>query len=283
MIRFKKNFFDPYYKESFYRDLAHKTLGSAVAHLIVACLFAGFLSSLGFYFFQKNSLEGFILSTVDTVSNEYPYTYKASINEKGILSTTINPLYFFKTDTVQDAKVTVKKPSKLVAIDSDYTIAEANVTKYDAYYILLRDGYVVKLTGSTGDYSAFKNFSISRSTLETYMTNLRNAVPLISRLVVAAIFLYLLFVYPLLYLLYAFFIALCMYLVFNFVLKEKISYKSAYIMSIYAGAVTLFLELFFVFTGLPIFPLFTPVTAVLFIFLMHRNAVYFPKVLKRRI
>lgn len=284
MIRFNKSFFDPYYEESFYKDFTKKTVLSAVSHLFAACLFIGFIASMGFYVLEKNNVETFILSAADTLSNEYPYAYKVSIDEKGLLSSNMNPIYFFKTNTI--GKNNGPHPQRLLVIDSDHNLANADLSKYDAHYILLHDGYIVKVTGEKNSYGDFTNKSLSRSKVEIYLTDIRNATPLISRLAAVCVFLYFLVFQPLAYLLYAFFIALVMYLVFNFGFKEKISYKNAYIMSVYAGGTVICFKLLFFITNFPTFPFFSTITAILFIFLMHRNASYFPvklSVLKKQI
>lgn len=279
MIRFNKSFFDPYYEESFYKDFTQKTVLNAISHLFAACLLIGFIASMGYYILEKNNVEAFILSTTDTISNEYPYTYKVSIDEKGLLSSNMNPVYFFKTNTI--GKYEGINPQRLLVIDSDHSLANVDVSKYDAHYILLHDGYIVKMTGEKNSYGDFINKSLSRSKVEIYLTDIRNATPIISRLAAVAIFLYFLILQPLAYLFYAFFIAFVMYLVFNFGFKEKISYKNAYIMSVYAGGTVLFLKLLFLITSFPTFPFFSTITAILFIFLMHRNAAYFPVKLSR--
>jgi hypothetical protein len=273
MIRFKKSFFDPYYKESFYKDLAHKTLGSAIAHLFVACLFGAFIASMGFYITQKDRVETFLLSVIDTVSNEYPYNYRVGI-ENGELVSNISPMYFFDTKTSGKMMPKGLYPDKLIAIDSNANIDGADVRNYNAHYIFLKNGYIKTLAGVTENYKGAKDFMLTRSNLEILLVKVRTLVPLFSRLA----FMY----FPAVYLLKSFIIAGVLYLLFNRYFKEKITFKSAYILSTFAGGTVLIIELLFITIHMPIFPFFEIIAAILFILLMHRNASYFPKVTLKR-
>lgn len=280
MIRFHKSFFEPYYKESFYKDLKDKSFSSAFGHLFIACLFAGFIAAILFYSFEKNKVEEYMISAVDTVSNEYPVNYKLSINDKGILESNITPVSFFTTKT--DNYHGSKDLHKLIAIDSNRSRSDGvDPTVYDAHYLLLRDGYLMVDSGKYGNYNDFKGFSMNRSLLEIQLEKVRTLIPFIPRIISFLIFLCLFLLYPMYYLLASILIAAILYVVFNYGFNEKITYKSAYTLSVFAGGTTLFVSLLFFAVGLPMFPFFTTVVAVLFVILMHRNAEYFPLKLKK--
>ncbi len=274
MIRFKKSFFDAYYKESFYKDLGNKTLKDAMSHLFVACLFGAFFASMSFYFIQKNKVEEFILSTIDTVSNEYPYSYKMSINERGILESNINPVFFFDANTAGQGKGSY--PDKLIVIDSNNSLETANLRNYNAHYVFLSDGYYKKMSGEKDTYKGHEGFSISRSKVDILLMKIRTLAPFIPGVISFCVFFAVLLFYPLQYLVKSLFIGLLLYILFNYAFKEKLTYKGAYTLSVFAGGTVLLTELLFIILRLPVFPMFETLTAIIFVFLMHRNATYFP-------
>ncbi len=275
MIRFNKTFFDPYYKESFYKELKNKTFVSAFGHLFVACLFAAFIASLAFYFTMKDRVEVYTLAVIDTISNEYPDEYRVSITRDGLLESNIAPVSFFKTGMTGGFRS--KSFHKLVAIDPNVTVGDMNdIRRYDAHYVLLRDGYVMAASGRAESYKGFEGFHLNRSLLDITLDKIRTLVPFIPRFITVIIFFTVFVLYPVHYLLLSFVIAGLLYALFRFWFKEKLSYKDAYISSVFAGGTVLFVQLLFMAIGLPIFPLFTVVTGTLFVILMHRNAEYFP-------
>lgn len=275
MIRFHKSFFDPYYKESFYRSIEGKTFASAFAHLFVAALFASFLAAILFYVFQRNKIELFMLQAADTVSNEYPVSYKMSINKDGLLESNITPMSFFDVNTTGQNHPNV--PKKLITIDSNQTLASAYASPHkSAYYLLLRDGYMFSESMESGSYKGYEGFSLSRSLVEIKIDKFRSLIPFVPGFITLLIFFAVLVVYPLHYLFVSIFIAALLYLIFNFWFKEKLTYKEAYILAVFAGGTVLFIQLLFVGIGLPTFPLFAFVTGTLFVVLMHKNAEYFP-------
>jgi hypothetical protein len=277
MIRFHKSFFDPYYKESFYRDIKGKTFASAFAHLFVAALFAAFIASLLFYTLQKNKIEVFMLQAADTISNEYPSQYKFSINGDAILESNMTPVSFFDVSHSGKNGQSTVSPKKLITIDSNQTIASAYTAKnHSAHYLFLRDGYMFTDSKETASYKGFEGFSLSRSLVEIKLEKLRSLIPFIPGIITFLIFFAVLVVYPLHYLFVALFIGGFLYLIFNFWFKEKLAYKEAYILAVFAGGTVLFIQLLFVGVGLPTFPLFAFVTGTLFVVLMHKNAEYFP-------
>ncbi len=274
MIRFHKSFFDPYYKESFYRDVKGKTFSSAFAHLFVAALFAAFLVAIIFYVTQKNKIEIVMLQMADIISNEYPVQYKASINKEALLDSNITPVSFFDVNVEQSGALSGKK---LITIDSNKTLAEAYATSnHSAHYMFLRDGYMFTDSQETGSYKGFEGFSLSRSLVEIKIEKLRSLTPFIPGIITFLIFFAVLVVYPLHYLFISLFIAALLYLIFNFWFKEKLSYKEAYVLAVFAGGTVLFVQLLFLGVGLPTFPLFAFITGTLFVVLMHKNADYFP-------
>lgn len=275
MIRFNKTFFEAYYKESFYKDLKHKTFASAFAHLFVASLFAAFIASLAFYFTMKDRVEVYTIAAVDTISNEFPSEYKLSITKNATLESNISPISLFKTETTRTPGD--RGFHKLLAIDSNTSVKDVNdIRWYDAHYVLLRDGYVMAASGRAESYKGFEGFSLNRSLLDIKLDKIRTLIPFIARFITIIIFFAILVVYPIHYLLLSFIIAGLLYTIFRFWFKEKLTYKDAYISSVFAGGTVLFVQLLFMAIGLPLFPLFTVVTGTLFVVLMHRNADYFP-------
>jgi hypothetical protein len=277
MIRFHKSFLDPYYKESFYRDIKGKTFASAFAHLFVAALFAAFIASLLFYFLQKNKIEVFMLQAADTVSNEYPLQYKVSINKDAKLESNMTPVSFFDVNHSGQNGQSIISSKKLITVDSNQTIESAYTAKnHSAHYLFLRDGYMFTDSKETGSYKGFEGFSLSRSLVEIKLDQFRSLIPFIPGIITLLIFFAMLVVYPLHYLFVSLFIGGFLYLIFNFWFKEKLTYKEAYILAVFAGGTVLFIQLLFVGVGLPTFPLFAFVTGTLFVVLMHKNAEYFP-------
>jgi len=274
MIRFKKSFFDPYYRESFYKDLGHKTLKDAIPHLFVACLFGAFIASTTFYFLQKNRVEEVFLSIIDTVNNEYPYEYKVSISKDGLLESNINPLYLFKVHT--EGKQKGWYPSKLIAVDSGNTIESSKTVKYDASYVFLHDGVYNTVTGATNDYKGYEGFVLSKTKLDIFLTRLTSLTPLLSRAIAVGIFFAVLLLFPIMYMIESFAVAGILYLLFNYAFKEKITYKGSYILSIFAGGTVLIMGILLLTLKVPLFPFFDIIAALLFVLLMHRNAAYFP-------
>jgi hypothetical protein len=275
MIRFNKTFLEPYYKESFYKDLKYKTFVSAFGHLFAASLFAAFIAALGFYFTMKDQVEVYTLAVVDTISNEYPDGFKMSINRSGFLESNVAPISLFKTNTAGGNNG--RNFHKLIAIDSNTFIKDVtDFRKYDSHYVLLRDGYVMAVSGRTESYAGFEGFQMTRSLLDIKLEQVRGLIPFIPRFITVIIFFAIFVVYPIHYLVISFFIAAALFIIFKYWFKEKLLYKDAYIASVFAGGTVLFVQILFIAIGLPLFPFFTLITGTLFVVLMHRNAEYFP-------
>lgn len=285
MIRAEKSFFDPYYKEEFYKNAHNNHVTSAIAHLTVACFLGAFIVSVLFFLTHKSSIEQKLLMVSDTISNEYPYSYKFDIDKNGILETNINPISFI--NTAYTGKVSVNVPAKLITVDSLNTLSTYDKAKYNAYYVLLQDGFVKTVSGDRTNYHGLEGMSITRSKIDINLEKLRSVTPFVPGILSALIFGLFAVGYPFFYMINAIVVAAILWIIFKYFFKEKITYQNAYTLSIFAGgAVFMFQSLMVLF---PVFPLFssflvswlsfsttTTVLAVLFVVLMHRNAKYFP-------
>lgn len=286
MIKAEKSFFDPYYKEEFYKDAHNNHVTSAIAHLAVACFFGAFIVSSLFFLTKKDTIEQSLLSFADTVSNQYPYSYKFSIDKNGKLDTNINPVSFIDTAYVGKEKVN-NIPSKLITVDSLNTLESYEKSRYDAYYVLLQNKFVKTVSDDRAMYHGYEGTYISRSNVDIFLSKVRSLTPFVPGILAITIFGLFAIGYPFFYMANAVVVAGILWLVFKYAFKEKISYQQAYTLSIFAGGtVFLFQSLMVLFPVVPLFSsllvswfsfvTMTTLLAVAFVALMHRNATYFP-------
>ena len=286
MIKAEKSFFDPYYKEEFYKDAHNNHITSAIAHLAVACFLGAFVVSTLFFLIKKDTIEQSLLSFSDTVSNQYPYSYKFEIDKNGYLETNINPVSFFDTAYVGKEKVG-NIPSKLITVDSLNTLASYDKIKYDAYYVLLQDGFVKTISDDRSSYHGYEGTSFTRSSVDIFLSKVRSSTPFVPGVLAVVIFGLFAVGYPFFYMVNAVVVAGLLWLIFKYAFKEKITYTQSYTLSIFAGGTVFAIQsLMVLFPVVPLFSSFlvswfsfvvtTTFLAVLFVVLMHRNANYFP-------
>lgn len=281
------NFFNAFWKPSFYKNkTSERTLLSAFLRLIVVSVCVGMVYALLFYIKIGKDIPAALDSFETKIVDGYPADLTLSVKDKKLLKNIPGEIKLYPVsifgETIRNQFE--KDISHFIVINEAKEATLTSFKESGAVVFLAKDGFIVQSDNETkiGSYEGFgqmaKDSTFTKSMLTSFFGVLDEYIPYIpTTLTVAIIVLYTLLA-PFANAFYLLFVGLIVMFFGIHILKRKVDYPEAYIVSMYALPSIIIIEALlsyipYVSSAVSYIPFFTTIGVVAFLQYMHRGDV----------